>query len=139
MTQPPASIPITANFGNDVTLVGADVALDDTGRQINIKLVWQANRPMSLSYTTFVHALNPAGQAQGQVDRIPGDGRWPTNTWIKDEWITDSFTITLTPETPPGELAVVVGLYDFQTLERLPVIGGDAGQTVVFLTTINTQ
>jgi hypothetical protein len=139
MTQPPASIPIAANFGNDVTLVGADAALDDTGRQINIKLVWQANQPINLSYTTFVHALDPAGQVQGQIDRIPGDGRWPTNTWIKDEWITDSFTITLTPDNPPGELAVVVGLYDFQTLERLPVIGGDAGQTVVFLTTINTQ
>ena len=110
--------------------------MDDTGQKIDIRLVWQAKQPMSLSYTTFVHALDPAGQVQGQVDRIPGDGRWPTNTWAKGEWITDSFSLPLNPDQPPTELAVVVGLYDIQTLERLPVVGGDEGQTVVYLTTI---
>ena len=130
------SIPIAANFGEAIILTGDDVALDESAQSINIKLVWQARQPMNVSYTSFVHALDPAGQVQGQVDRIPGDGRWPTDDWEAGEWITDSFSVALNPERPSTELAVVVGLYDFQTLERLPIIGGDEGQTVVYLTTV---
>jgi hypothetical protein len=48
----------------------------------------------------------------------------------------DTFQISLNPDAPPGSYRLLAGLYNPQTLERLPVVGGDEGQTLVEVTTL---
>ncbi len=141
--EPPAvQLPAVINFGNLMIFGGADISHFGTvtpDQPLKIKLVWQANQPMSRSYTTFVHVVDADGQMWGQVDRIPGDDAWPTNTWDKGEWIIDIFHLTLNPDTPPGDYTLLVGVYDSQTLERLPVTAQDDDQTVVEITQITVS
>lgn len=141
--EPPAvQVPAAVNFGNQIIFSGADISHFNTvtpDQPLKIKLVWQANQPMSRSYTTFVHVVDAGGQIWGQADRIPGDGAWPTNSWDKGEWIIDPFQLTLNPDTPPGNYILLVGVYDSETLERLPVIAQDDDQTVVEITQITVS
>ena len=101
---------------------------------MEITLLWQANQAITRSYTTFVHVVDQTGQIWGQADRIPGDGAWPTESWDKGEWLIDTFQLSLNSNTPPGAYTLLVGVYDSQTLERLPVISQGDGQTVVEIT-----
>ena len=142
LEPPPVQYPAAINFGNLMIFGGADISHFGTvtpDQPLKIKLVWQANQPMSRSYTTFVHVVDDDGQIWGQADRIPGDGAWPTNTWDKGEWLIDTFQLTLNPDTPPGDYILLVGVYDSQTLERLPVIAQDDDQTVVEITQITVS
>jgi hypothetical protein len=133
LDKPAVEFPTSANFGDLITFGGAE--LDHTelspDQPVNMTLWWQARQPISQSYTTFVHVVDEAGQIWGQVDRLPGDGRWPTNSWEQDEWLPDSFELGVKPDTPPGDYTLLIGWYDLQTLERLPLMAGTAGQTVL--------
>ncbi len=133
LEMPPIQYPAQVNFGDRITFVGANVspASVPAKQPIELELVWQARQPVPFSYTTFVHLVDEAGQIWGQVDRLPGDGRWPTTEWEKGEWIIDRFELHPDPNTPPGDYRLLVGIYDSQTLERLPIIGLAEGQTVV--------
>ena len=145
LVKPPAQFAASANFGDLITFGGADIGVDallapspegDAGLRVDIKLLWQARRAIPQSYTTFVHAVDKTGQIWGQVDRLPGDGQRPTQTWDKGEWVVDAFPLTFRPDTPPGTYTLLVGVYDSQTLARLPLTGAGEGQTVVEITSI---
>lgn len=140
LDRPPVQIPARANFGNLITFGGATVSeflpAGSGGLAANIRLIWQARRPIPRPYTTFVHLVDESGQIWGQADRQPGDGRWPTNTWDKGEWIIDEFQLLLKSGAPAGAYTLLVGVYDSQTFERLPVTGQNNGRTVVELTTL---
>ncbi len=138
LEQPPVSRPAAVNFGDLVTFAGADLSNTTIapGQPLDLTLLWQARQPIPRSFTTFVHVVDEAGQIWGQVDRLPGDGQWLTQTWDKGEWISDRFQLSLKPDTPAGRYTLLVGLYDSQTLERLPVVGLEQGQTVFELTSL---
>ena len=139
--QPSVQIPASINFGDLIVFGGADVTpLQGEGRRrvIEIKLLWQARQPVPQSYTTFVHAVDEAGNIWGQVDHIPSPGRneLPTNRWEPAEWIVDSFQLSLKPDAPVGKYTLLAGWYNAQTLERLPIIGEGETQTAVEITSI---
>ncbi|NJN93041.1 MAG: hypothetical protein HC875_02595 [Anaerolineales bacterium] len=94
--------------------------------------MWQARQPISQPYTTFAHVVDEAGQIWGQADRTPhlAGSEFPTTQWDEDEWIVDAFRISLDPAAPPGRYKLLAGLYNPQTLERLPVVGGVKGRTL---------
>ncbi len=141
----PVRYPASVNFGDVVVFGGADITppslppLAGGGRGgVEMKLLWQARQPIPQSYTTFVHLVDADGNIWGQVDHIPGPGgsELPTNQWDMGEWIVDTFALALKPNMPAGNYTLVVGVYDSQTVERLPVVGGASNQTVIELTTI---
>jgi hypothetical protein len=143
LDKPPVQWPASVNFGDLITFGGADVQplqQEGTGqtRMIDIKFLWQARRPMPQAYTTFAHVVDAAGNIWGQADRTPqvDQVELPTNRWNKGEWIVDTFQISLKPDTPAGHYTLLAGLYHPQTLERLPVVGGQAGQTTVEITSL---
>jgi hypothetical protein len=138
LEKPAAQIPASTIFGDLILFGGANLgqAIARPGEPVEVTLFWQARQPIGQSFTTFVHVVDESGQIWGQVDRLPGDGRWPTNSWDQGEWIVDQFQLALKPDTPAGDYTVLVGLYDSQSLARLPVVGQDEGQTVVELTTL---
>lgn len=141
LEKPDLPLAASINFGNLITFGGADVqaTTPSPGNTVDITFWWQARQPMARSYTTFTHIIDEAGQIWAQADRIPtpGEDPLPTDMWDKGEWIGDTFQLILKPNTPPGQYTLLAGVYDTQTLERLPVISEQAGQTVVHITTLN--
>ncbi len=142
LAKPPVEFAASANFGNMVNFGGANVALAPkaagAAETFEIQFLWQARQLIPQPYTTFAHLVDETGQIWGQADRTPhlGGSELPTNQWDEDEWIVDTFQISLHPDTPPGRYKLLAGLYNPQTLERLPLVGGDEGQTIVEITSL---
>jgi hypothetical protein len=138
--RPPVQWPADTNFGDRLTFGGADISRTtlSPGESVEIKFLWQARRSMAQSFTTFAHVVDEAGQIWGQADRIPqvGETPVPTNEWDKGEWLIDTFRLSLKPDMPSGSYTLLAGVYDSQTLERLPIIAGTEGQTVVEVTSL---
>jgi hypothetical protein len=59
-------------------------------------------------------------------------GRYPTHLWEPDEYNQDSHDIYIPPGTPPGEYTLGIGLYDPQTMMRLPILETDDHQAGMY-------
>jgi 4-amino-4-deoxy-L-arabinose transferase-like glycosyltransferase len=135
--------PLTATFGDSISLLGYD--LDSatirpggtpslhsgqalrirSGQALYLRLYWRAREPVGEDYTVFVHLLDEDGQLWGQHDGQPEGGFYPTSFWDKGEVVVDEHEIVLRADTPPGAYQIVTGLYRLDTGERLAVnMGG---------------
>jgi hypothetical protein len=126
-TAPVPSHQLVAEFGGVAEMVGYNLkAAAAPGGPIALTLFWRATNPIPLQvhYKVFIHALTPDGTILAQSDTEPMDWTRPTTTWIKDEYLADTHSLSLPPEYA-GRLAFRIGLYDADTLARVPVSGGD--------------
>ncbi len=123
--------PLSANLGDKVSLLGYDLASDETpvrlqpGRPITITLYFQAITMMDTSYSVFMHVVDGENRMWGQQDQVPRGGSHPTSVWLPGEVVSDTLAMTLRPDAPAGTLRVIAGLYDPITSTRIPVLGGD--------------
>ena len=140
---PPATLPhaLDADFGGFVVLRGFDIRNPRPipGETVTLDLYWQAWQTIPDSYAVFAHLLDPAGNRVAQSDAVPGNGQWPTNTWEAGEWVTDKISLTLPPELPAGQYRLLLGMYRWDTGERLPVVGDTTGQNAIMLSPIRVQ
>jgi 4-amino-4-deoxy-L-arabinose transferase-like glycosyltransferase len=91
------------------------------GDLLHLSLYWQTDEPLAVSYKVFAHLLDPTGWIRGQQDNPPVEGTYPTTEWQPGEVIVDRYEIPVASDAPPGRYRLAVGMYDSQTLERLPV------------------
>ncbi len=117
--------PVQANFDGKMELRGYEVSRQ--GLNLAVTLYWQALAPMPLDYTIFVHLVGPDGQTIAQHDGQPAwEVPLPTSTWQPGEMLPDKHILNLPSELPPGDYRLEVGVYYWQTMERLPVIENGA-------------
>jgi hypothetical protein len=108
-------------LGEGALLLGYDV--DQTvraGDVLELILYWQCVGQMDESYTVFTHLLDQDNVIRGQLDGVPVRSAAPTTSWVEGEVITDRYQIQVAAEAAAGEYAIEIGMYDAQTLERLP-------------------
>jgi hypothetical protein len=116
----------TYYFGDSIELLGyhVEVAGSEGDRlqpeTIGVTLTWRALAPVG-SYTVFVHLLDDTGRLRSQHDSPPMNGRYPTQNWLAHQIIEDHIDLPLTPDLPPGEYRIVVGMYEPTTGQRLMV------------------
>lgn len=91
------------------------------GGEMQLLLHWKADATPEEDYTVFVHVLNDADEIAAQKDSMPGDGELPTSQWDIGPLIDDLRVVPLPTDMPAGEYRVAIGLYNWQTGERLPV------------------
>jgi hypothetical protein len=122
---PQPQIELGANYGGLVTLVGLDADTDtlSPGNTLTVRLYWRAEAEVEQNYTTFVQLIGPDGLLYGQVDQTPGAGEFPISGWLPGEYLTDPYAVSLAADAPSGDYQIVIGLYDPNTGERLPVSG----------------
>jgi hypothetical protein len=129
---------VDARLGAQVVLLGYDLPAQvdpvrlAPGEMLPVVLYWQTQREMALSYKVFVQLVGSAG-ALAQSDRIPVDWQRPTTGWLPGEVIVDEHILSLPDDAPPGEYALIAGMYDESTLQRLDVLdasGAAAGDHV---------
>jgi hypothetical protein len=116
---------VQANFDGKMELQGYDAS--QSGQELSVTLYWQALTPMNLDYTVFVHLLGPTGETVAQHD---GQPTWevslPTSTWQPGEILQDKHTLAVPATVSPGQYRLHVGVYYWQTLERLTVLENDS-------------
>jgi hypothetical protein len=93
-----------------------------SGQAQRVTLVWQALKDTGHDYKVFVHLLNSEGQLVAQSDAVPANWTRPTNDWQIGEFVTDTHTLDLGPDLPPGLYRLRAGMYDYGG--RLQVAGG---------------
>ena len=126
--------PLQVSFGNAQTLVAlygvTPIRLPtQAGDDLRFQLHWRASRnPIDFDYALFAHVLNDAGEKVAQLDWQPHDalGPRPMTTWFAATELVDPVTIPLPPTLPAGNYRVILGVYNWQSGERLTATA-DAG------------
>jgi len=116
--------PIGAVLGERVRLLGYNVESGfHPGDGIHLTLFWQCMEEMEQDYTVFTHLIDENRNIWGQKDNPPVDGFYPTSRWEGGEIVRDQYDILISPEAPPGEYQIEVGMYLAETGKRLEVTG----------------
>ncbi len=120
--------------GNRVTLLDGAVSQDWQSseglpvlpRDLTVTVAWQALQPMDFDYNVFVHAVDAAGNRVAQWDGQPqrAGEAYPMTTWPVGEIVQNSYRLEMDPAAAQVQ-RVDIGLYNWQTGERLPVNGDD--------------
>lgn len=112
------------NFDDRIALLGVDVADESfaPGGKLPVILTWQGLAEMNEDYTVFVQVLDAADRIVGQMDAWPVQGTRPTSTWQPGDTIIDPYNVQLSPDLPPGDYRLHVGLYLLATGQRLSVL-----------------
>jgi hypothetical protein len=101
--------------------------------ELKLTLFWQPLTTLPVDYTTFLHLRNRDGATVAQRDRQPLDGVYPTSYWQAGETIIDPMTLPLPDTLPAGRYTLVTGLYQLETMERLPVANAPSGENSIIL------
>ena len=137
-----------ADFGGIIRLV--DVAIEPTelgtltiqpGDYVDIRLTWETLAPLDRNWSVFVHLNDPVlGVPIAQRDMYTGQGLRPTSLLQVGEMIENYYRLSVpTTAVAPAQLAVTVGLYDFETGERLKLPNGQDAITLGILTLKNKE
>jgi hypothetical protein len=120
-TLPEHALEVTLD--DRLLFLGYDLRATDVapGERIPIVLYWQALEPIPDDLSIFVHLLNSAGELIWQDDGAAAHGTRPTWSWEGGEMLVDPHTLPLALDLPEGSYSLTVGLYDWQTGERMPV------------------
>jgi len=114
----------TAQLDDTVLFLGYDIEGEfKPGWVVHLTLFWQALQPMEKDYTVFTHLIDGEGNIWGQKDNPPVDGLYPTSRWEEGEIMRDQYNLFISPDAPPGEHQIEVGMYLLETGERLEARG----------------
>jgi hypothetical protein len=122
-------------FGEQILLLGYD---QDTGRaapgeSANFRFYWQVTQTPLDNYSLFLHLLAPDTDVpMAQADGAPARPERPTLSWNdpSETLISQPFTLPLPRDAQPNLYRVVIGLYNYQTGQRLPVIDLSTGEVL---------
>lgn len=130
-----------AGFGEHITLLSYDIERQDvrSGDRFVLQLSWRAERRSAEDYVVFAHIYNPELGLAGQVDSIPREGQYPTHCWLPGEIVQDTLVIPINPDAQPGTYDLLVGMYTFPDIVRLPVRTLQARDNAVILDQINVN
>ena len=129
MTPEQPQVPLQAELARVGRLLGYDLPATEVtpGGALDLTLYWQAKESTGDRLSVFVHLLDEQGAIIGQSDGEPGNGAYPTSSWVSGETLVDRRTVTVRADTPAGPATLVVGLYDPATDKRVPWLDA-AGQ-----------
>jgi arylsulfatase A-like enzyme len=111
--------PVTADLGDAVTFLGADLPDEvPAGGSADVTWYFRARAALPGGWKPFVHLVGPGG-AYWNADHDPADGALPIARWKPGQLIADRQTLRVPPGTVAGEYQVYLGL--FRGGERMPV------------------
>jgi hypothetical protein len=130
----PWLVPVQTNitFGDKIRLVSYEVGrtaaaqnepIAQPGDTVDLMLEWEVLAAMDRDWSVFVHLNDRVLERPiAQRDMYLDQGLRPTTLLEPGERLFNYYQLRL-PETAvaPADLQLTVGLYDFHTLERLPI------------------
>jgi 4-amino-4-deoxy-L-arabinose transferase-like glycosyltransferase len=139
--QPAAGV--QANFGDMIELDGYSLDLDALApdRTLQLALYWRPQAAqLSKVYKVFVQLRDAGDNNVAQADHFIFEG-FVTGAVLErarqeGDWLRDSADLVLPESLPSGTYRLLVGLYDPDTLERVPVVADRSGENAVLLETV---
>jgi len=121
---PVVRYPLSYTLDNRIAFLGYDLGSDQavSGGSLDVTLYWQALDRIERSYTVFIHLLDSDGKIWAQQDAPPGQGAFPTTSWVKTEYLSDPYHLALPPNIPIGQYRLAIGMYNPDTGSRLSVL-----------------
>ena len=96
-----------------------------TGAQLDLHGIWQALDRPPQDYSVFLHLVAADDQPPlAQSDSLIRPD-YPTGVWRSGDQVADTLSLIIPADIAPGPYDLVVGVYFWQTGERLPVTAGD--------------
>ena len=125
-----------ARFGDDISLT--DWRLNDSvevtpGQTISVDTWWATDAPLDALYSSTLVIASQNGQGISQADHVPG-GIYMTSIWQPGRLYFDERHLTIPGDIEAGEYLLLLGVYDIQTVENLPV--NPTGDSLFYLTTL---
>ncbi|HID61352.1 MAG TPA: phospholipid carrier-dependent glycosyltransferase, partial [Anaerolineae bacterium] len=128
LTSPQAEahrLPLPVDFGHQVKLFGYElVETMHSDGQIELLTAWRVVAPTDAPLVIFAHLLDTNGQFVAGQDRLDV----PPAGWEVNDHFLQLHWLTIPPDLPTERWVVEVGVYARDTLQRLPVFGGDGRQ-----------
>lgn len=117
----PPEFPAQILFGGQIALTGYDLDIS-ADRQVTFRPYWRTQRLPENNYSIFVHVIRAGEEAIiTQHDGPPTTLERPTLTWddTNELYIGSDIVLQLPHDAALGEYRMLVGLYDFNTGQRL--------------------
>jgi hypothetical protein len=118
-------------WNDEVVLIGVDQDLNSlqptASSTIQISFYRQILRPISNRYQFLLHLVNDQGDSVAIYDHQPFDGGRPLTDWLPGQTVRETRMLSLPADLAPGTYRLVTGVYNPDTLERLPITAGPAG------------
>ncbi len=135
-TGKPVEQPVTAHFGDWLTLQGAALSpgpLEAGWGVVAADLTWQLSGQPTDDYTVGLRLVGPTGYVWAQRDVPPGSGRRAFSTMPVDRPQPDPHGLPVPAGTPPGEYRVTLRVYRSRDVAVLPVsfAGGSGGEVTL--------
>lgn len=100
-------------------------------------LYWHAEETMWSNLTAFVHLEDADGRRVAQIDKLPGNGSYPTPAWRVGERVIDRFIPErLEPCAEAAEMRVRTGWYALADNVMQPIARADAPGNRAFAGTL---
>jgi len=133
--QPPAAALPTVRFGGLVEFTGYDLTHDGQavdaasprplvlrpGDTLDYTLYWQPLQPLLKNYHGFIHLIDSNGQPLAKRDKVAGSFLRTPMSWDARIAQPDHYSLQIPRNAPSGLYWPTVGLYEFRTVELLPV------------------
>jgi len=119
--DPRTRVSLPANFGGQITLLGYELLSDDVsaGAEVSLITAWRVEARLEPPLAIFIHLLDQQGGMAGQAD---GLGANPDGLRTGDV-LLHVHRFTIAPDAPPDRYWLQVGLYNPETMHRLPLAG----------------
>ncbi|NJK82296.1 MAG: hypothetical protein HC914_21560 [Chloroflexaceae bacterium] len=115
--------PVGATFGPSIRLHGFDRNPPEDpvqpGQALTYRLLWRTDAPLPQDDWLFARLIGPDGQTYAQLD-LP----LPTSAWQTGRYTPAELPLTVPTNAPAGTYQVVVGLYELESGQRLPLTDG---------------
>ena len=124
LADTPPAHRLDTTLADDIALTG--YRLEGTlADGLHVTLYWRAARAPAADYTVFTQLVGPDGVVWAQQDNFPQAGRFPTGQWPDGATVLDDYALLLREGAPPGEYRLLVGMYNWQTGQRLPAVDAE--------------
>ena len=85
-----------------------------------LRLFWETGEGVASDWITYIHLHSPQGERIAQFDGPALAGLQPTSQWQTDSLYIDRRQLVLPGGLEPGDYLLRIGLYNFESGERLP-------------------
>lgn len=121
---PVPDLELTASFGDSIALRGYDLRRSD-GNTLALTLFWRTEAiPPNVSL--FAHLIDETGRKAGQID-LPA----VTAGWEGQRYYRTGISLPLPEGLPPGAYDLLIGFYQPDTFQRLPLGAGQAADPAI--------
>jgi hypothetical protein len=131
---PPTASRLDLRYGQDVALLAAEMPVEASrpGTSVTPTFYWQALKPSSTNYSVYLRLLDAQGNVIAGRDTYPGLGLHPTTGMPVGAAIRDPIPLAVPDGLDlPLVARVVVGLYGYNTPDRLGIPATTSGGTPV--------